>query len=69
MRLQPPSGFKVIKNPIKDGKCPCCNKPVPGKWSQAFICKFYGIKFANKRRHADAAAPYARCLSAVRACL
>ncbi len=26
-------GFEIIKNHIKDGKCPCCGKPVPGKWS------------------------------------
>jgi len=25
-------GFKVVKNLIKNGKCPCCDKPVPGKW-------------------------------------
>jgi len=25
-------GFSVVKNLIKDGKCPCCNKPVPGMW-------------------------------------
>ena len=25
-------GYKIIENKIKDGKCPCCNKTIAGKW-------------------------------------
>jgi len=27
-------GFQVVANQIKDGKCPKCNTPIPGVWSQ-----------------------------------
>jgi len=26
-------GFKVVKNLLVEGKCPCCKKPIPGKWT------------------------------------